>query len=175
MTRIFWPGHLKPQHRFTGGKLSKVFNYENGLANVIAEVFNDLGLKLNGSVNIPVVNKSDEMPVKLEDRDIALIEKVYAEDFVKFNYQIDRSKLEVEWMTAPATAVQPNSGSQIVFLHIGKNAGTQITFLAEQLKIRHSHPKGATLHQTESHKSQPSILLLHKRSHYAVQIRILFT
>jgi hypothetical protein len=90
----FLAGHLKPQHRFTGVKISKVFKYERGLSNIIKEVFRDVGLRINGNVSIPVINKSDDVQVKLADRDIGIIKTMYAEDFARFGYQIDRTNME---------------------------------------------------------------------------------
>jgi hypothetical protein len=83
----FLAGHLKPQSRFIGGKISKVFKYENGLNSIIKQVFDDVGFSMNDPVNIPYINKSSDIPVTPTKDDVKLVRDVYAEDFEQFGYQ----------------------------------------------------------------------------------------
>lgn len=79
-------GHFKPQIRFVGDKVSKIFKYEAGLDNVVARVLQDVGLAFEGQPKLPVVNESSTRKVVPSQNDIALIREVYAEDFEAFGY-----------------------------------------------------------------------------------------
>lgn len=89
----FLAGHLKPQRRFVGSKLSKVFKYESGLNTIVTEVFRDNGLELAGEIDIPFVNSSKTHPVRITDADIESIHRMYSEDFRLFGYSPDQSAL----------------------------------------------------------------------------------
>lgn len=80
-------GHFKPQIRFVGDKVSKIFKYEAGLENIIAHVLKDVGLTLEREVKLPVVNSTSQRKVVLSPEDMALIEDFYAEDFQAFGYE----------------------------------------------------------------------------------------
>jgi hypothetical protein len=88
----FLAGHLKPQRRFVGSKLSKSFKYENGLNAIVAEVFRDTGLKPLGKIDIPVVNRSGRQSVYIKDADVEAIQRMYSEDFRLFDYSPDLSR-----------------------------------------------------------------------------------
>ena len=79
-------GHFKPQVRFVGEKVSKIFKYEAGLENIIAHVLKDVGLAFEGLVRLPVVNRTAERKVEPSAEDIDLIREFYAEDFTAFSY-----------------------------------------------------------------------------------------
>lgn len=79
-------GHMKPQIRFVGEKVTKIFKYEVGLDNVIRQVLKDVGLKADKLQPIPKVNTSAPRQVVPSDADIDLIRTVYAEDFEAFGY-----------------------------------------------------------------------------------------
>lgn len=79
-------GHFKPQIRFVGDKVSKIFKYEAGLENIIGHVLKDVGLSLEREVKLPVVNSTSQRKVVPSPEDIALIQEFYAEDFMAFGY-----------------------------------------------------------------------------------------
>ena len=79
-------GHFKPQVRFVGDKVSKIFKYEAGLENIIAHVLKDVGLAFEGQVRLPVVNHTAERKVEQSAEGIDLIREFYAEDFTAFGY-----------------------------------------------------------------------------------------
>lgn len=79
-------GHFKPQIRFVGDKVSKIFKYEAGLENIITHVLKDVGLTLEREVRLPVVNNTSHRDVVPSPEDIALIQDFYAEDFKAFGY-----------------------------------------------------------------------------------------
>ena len=85
----FLAGHFKPQRRFVGSKVSKVFKYESGLNTIITDVFRDTGLKISGTISVPIINSSAKLPVKISEPDLALIRKLYADDFSQFGYNYD--------------------------------------------------------------------------------------
>ena len=80
-------GHFKPQIRFVGDKVSKIFKYEAGLDNVVRHVLRDVGLTFNAQVTLPVVNNTSSRKVVPSDSDIDLIAELYAEDFEAFGYE----------------------------------------------------------------------------------------
>ena len=80
-------GHFKPQVRFVGDKVSKIFKYEAGLENIISHVLRDVGLKFDGQVNLPVVNNSSGGKIVPTDVEIEAIREFYAEDFDAFGYE----------------------------------------------------------------------------------------
>ena len=90
----FLAGHLKPQRMFVGKNLTKIFKYEQGLNAIVASVFADTGLKPGGAIEIPLVNKSVRLPVKIKDPDVVAIRNMYAGDFELFGYSSDLSDLE---------------------------------------------------------------------------------
>lgn len=89
----FLAGHLKPQRRFVGSKLSKSFKYEVGLNSIVTEVFRDTGLKPLGKIEIPVINRSSNKSVCLKDTDIEAIYRMYSDDFTLFGYSPDNPEL----------------------------------------------------------------------------------
>jgi hypothetical protein len=80
-------GHFKPQVRFVGEKVTKIFKYEAGLDNVVRHVLRDVGLTFSSEMKIPVVNSTSSRKVVPSDSDIDLIREVYAEDFKAFGYE----------------------------------------------------------------------------------------
>lgn len=82
-------GHFKPQIRFVGDKVSKIFKYEAGLENIISHVLKDVGLTFDGQVRLPVVNRTAERKVAPTAEDIALIREFYVEDFKAFDYEAE--------------------------------------------------------------------------------------
>jgi hypothetical protein len=80
-------GHFKPQARFVGSKVSKVFKYEAGLDAAVRQVLQAVGLKVDGEIRLPVVNRAGEKNVEPTEEDIALIRDVYSEDFETFGYR----------------------------------------------------------------------------------------
>lgn len=88
-------GHFKPQIRFVGEKVTKIFKYEVGLDNVVRQVLRDVGLTSEGLPALPVVNKSSAATVVPSAEDIALIREVYAEDFKAFGYESDKTGEDV--------------------------------------------------------------------------------
>lgn len=83
----FLAGHMKPQSRFVGGKIARVFKYEAGLNNIIKEVLGDVGIKLNEPVMIPHVNKSADISAIVTEEDHRLVRELYEEDFEQFGYK----------------------------------------------------------------------------------------
>lgn len=79
-------GHYKPQIRFVGEKVSKIFKYEAGLDSIIQRVLQDVGLKMDSRKPIPRLNTSSARQVVPSDSDLELINRVYAEDFAAFGY-----------------------------------------------------------------------------------------
>ncbi len=79
-------GHLKPQVRFVGEKVTKIFKYEAGLDSIIRRVLEDIGFNPQGELKLPVVNESKPRNIVPSDEDIGLIREVYAEDFEAFGY-----------------------------------------------------------------------------------------
>lgn len=82
-------GHFKPQVRFVGDKVSKIFKYEAGLENIIGHVLRDVGLSIERQVKLPVVNNTSDRKVVPSAEDIELIKEFYAEDFKAFGYGND--------------------------------------------------------------------------------------
>lgn len=82
-------GHFKPQLRFVGDKVTKIFKYEAGLDKVVARVLQDVGFNLEGLPSLPVVNGSSPRRVEAAPSDIALIREFYAEDFEAFGYEAE--------------------------------------------------------------------------------------
>ena len=79
-------GHFKPQVRFVGEKVTKIFKYEAGLNVIIRRVLEDVGFKPQGELQLPVVNSSAARKVEPSADDIALIREFYAEDCKAFGY-----------------------------------------------------------------------------------------
>lgn len=79
-------GHFKPQVRFVGEKVSKIFKYEAGLDKIIWRVLEDVGFRPQGELRLPVVNNSAPRKVEPTADDIRLIREAYAEDFEAFGY-----------------------------------------------------------------------------------------
>lgn len=79
-------GHFKPQVRFVGEKVSKIFKYEEGLDVIIRRVLEDVGFQPQGELKLPVVNSSAARKVEPSAADIALIREFYAEDCKAFGY-----------------------------------------------------------------------------------------
>lgn len=82
-------GHFKPQVRFVGEKVSKIFKYEAGLENIIKHVMKDVGFMIDGQVRLPTVNNTSPRKVVPTEGDIALIREAFAEDFTAFGYTDD--------------------------------------------------------------------------------------
>jgi hypothetical protein len=80
-------GHFKPQVRFVGDKVSKIFKYEAGLENIIGHVLQDVGLKFDGQVKLPVVNNTSGDKVVPTPDEFDAIRAFYAEDFAAFGYE----------------------------------------------------------------------------------------
>jgi hypothetical protein len=79
-------GHLKPQYRFVGKGVARIFRYETGLDRIIRQVLDDVGLKPEGDVKLPVINKGAPVSIAVTDDDIALIRQTYEQDFKLFGY-----------------------------------------------------------------------------------------
>jgi len=79
-------GHLKPQVRFVGEKVTKIFKYEAGLDAIVRRVLEDIGFNPQGELKLPLVNASAQRAVEPSEDDIRLIRDVYAEDFEAFGY-----------------------------------------------------------------------------------------
>lgn len=79
-------GHFKPQVRFVGDKVSKIFKYEAGLDSIVRHVLRDVGLNSEGLPPLPTINNSTSRTVVPTASDLALIGEVYAEDFAAFGY-----------------------------------------------------------------------------------------
>lgn len=79
-------GHFKPQIRFVGDKVSKIFKYEAGLESIISHVLRDVGLKFDGQVKLPVINNTSRGAVVPTVEDVALIRDFYDADFKAFGY-----------------------------------------------------------------------------------------
>lgn len=82
-------GHFKPQVRFVGENVTKIFKYETGLDKIVGRVLQDVGLASQGEPKLPVVNVSSTRKVVPEPGDIALIREFYAEDFEAFGYDAE--------------------------------------------------------------------------------------
>lgn len=82
-------GHYKPQVRFVGEKVTKIFRYEAGLDVIIRRVLEDIGFKPQGQLKLPIVNNSSPRTVEPSESDIQAIRDMYAEDFSAFGYDID--------------------------------------------------------------------------------------
>ncbi len=81
-------GHIKPQTRFVGSKVSKVFRYEDGLEKAIADVLRHLGLKLDREVRLPVVNNTVANKFVPSQHDVERIYEFYKDDFLAFDYKV---------------------------------------------------------------------------------------
>lgn len=79
-------GHFKPQVRFVGDKVTKIFKYEAGLESIVRHVLRDVGLNHEGLPPLPVINNSSGRTIVPTESEIALIAEVYAEDFAAFGY-----------------------------------------------------------------------------------------
>lgn len=79
-------GHFKPQVRFVGEKVTKIFKYEAGLDNIVRDVIRDVGLTHDNLPRLPSVNSSSGRTVVPTASDLALIQEFYAEDFAAFGY-----------------------------------------------------------------------------------------
>ena len=79
-------GHFKPQVRFVGDKVSKIFKYEAGLDNIVTHVLRDVGLSFEGKAKLPRVNHSAPSNVDVSSDDLKLIRDFYAEDYSVFGY-----------------------------------------------------------------------------------------
>lgn len=79
-------GHFKPQVRFVGDKVSKIFKYEAGLEIIIRSVLEDIGFRPQGELKLPLVNNSSMRRVEPSAADIGLIRDFYAEDYEAFGY-----------------------------------------------------------------------------------------
>lgn len=79
-------GHFKPQVRFVGEKVSKIFKYEAGLESIVRHVLRDVGLNHEGLPALPVINNSSKRTVVPTQDDLELISSFYAEDFAAFGY-----------------------------------------------------------------------------------------
>jgi Sulfotransferase family len=81
-------GHFAPQTTFVP-QGSHIFRIENGLEKVVAYL-DQLAGNRNGPREVPAVNVSkwrgEGKPLHLADQTLALIHKVYAEDFARFGY-----------------------------------------------------------------------------------------
>ena len=80
-------GHFKPQIRFVGERVTKIFKYEAGLDSVVRHVLRDVGLTFNAQMTLPIVNNSSSRKVVPSESDIDLIAQFYAEDFKAFGYE----------------------------------------------------------------------------------------
>jgi hypothetical protein len=81
-------GHIKPQTRFVGGRVSRVFRYEDGLENAISEVLRHLGLELDRDVRLPVINNTAAKEIEPSQKDVERIYEFYKEDFLAFDYKV---------------------------------------------------------------------------------------
>ena len=79
-------GHFKPQVRFVGAKVTKIFKYEAGLNVIMRRVLEDVGFKTQGELQLPVVNTSAPRKVEPTAADVARIREFYAEDCKAFGY-----------------------------------------------------------------------------------------
>ena len=84
--QYFLANHIKPQAFFVGPKIKRIFNYEDGLDNIMSMVFSDLGLVSSKPFLIPNVNVSSALSVDISKADAAEIRKFYAKDFELFGY-----------------------------------------------------------------------------------------
>ena len=82
-------GHFKPQVRFVGEKVTKIFKYEAGLDGIIRRVLEDVGFKPQGDLKLPVVNNAAARKVEPSAADIQMIRAFYAEDYDAFGYGDD--------------------------------------------------------------------------------------
>ena len=82
-------GHFKPQVRFVGEKVSKIFKYEAGLENIIKHVIKDVGFMINGQIRLPTVNNTSPRKVVPAAGEINLIREAFAEDYTAFGYTDD--------------------------------------------------------------------------------------
>jgi len=82
-------GHFKPQVRFVGEKVSKIFKYEAGLDNIVTHVLRDVGIRFEGQVKLPRVNHSSVRKVDVSSDDLKLIREFYAEDYSAFGYETE--------------------------------------------------------------------------------------
>ena len=82
-------GHFKPQVRFVGEKVTKIFKYEAGLEVIIRRVLEDIGFKPQGELKLPVVNNSTARKVDPTAADIELIHSIYSEDYEAFGYSAE--------------------------------------------------------------------------------------
>ena len=85
-------GHFKPQVRFVGDKVSKIFKYEAGLDNIVTHVLRDVGLRFDGQAKLPRVNHSARKTVDVSSDDLKLIREFYAEDYSVFGYETEATE-----------------------------------------------------------------------------------
>jgi len=79
-------GHMKPQVRFVGEKVTKIFKYEAGLDAIVRRVLEDIGFNPQGELKLPLINASTQRAIEPSADDIRLIRDFYAEDFEAFGY-----------------------------------------------------------------------------------------
>ena len=92
----FMDNHLRPQSEFVGPKIKRVFKYEDGMEQIISEVFKECKITISsGEIKLPKKNTSQEyLPegmsmedIKMSDETRKKIVKFYKDDFKNFGYE----------------------------------------------------------------------------------------
>ena len=84
----FFSNHIRPQTDFVGKKTNKIFKYEDGLEKNLTKMLADNNIKINGNINLPMLNKSKGKKPFIDEESKNLIKNFYKKDFIKFNYKI---------------------------------------------------------------------------------------
>ena len=82
----FLANHIKPQSKFIGPKIKRVFKYEEGLDHIISTVLSETDVRLPGKVVLPKINTSSDVAVAVSEDDKAKIRDFYADDFETYGY-----------------------------------------------------------------------------------------
>jgi len=82
----FLANHIKPQHKFVGPKISRVFKYEDGLNSIMSEIFNHCNFSMIRPIELPTLNKTTPKEIHMKQETETLIRSFYAKDFEQFGY-----------------------------------------------------------------------------------------
>ena len=87
---FFFDNHIRPQSHFHGEKIKSVYKFENGLDNVIKDLFGQLNLQIKSGSKKPLItkeNSSENFKLKMAKSDIRVSDKTI--DKIKIFYKSD--------------------------------------------------------------------------------------
>ena len=86
---FFLANHIRPQHHFVGPSIKRIFKYEDGLNNIVQQVFSDCGITLSKRIEMPTTNNTNyPNKIDISDNIIQMVNEFYAEDFKTFEYKL---------------------------------------------------------------------------------------